>query len=557
MVGKGKGSTHSRKPRTSFENVESKFVGFCPSSCSCYSDTVRCHKENLHIPRGIPTNTKKLYLSGSKIKYLKNVNLSNLTSLSLANTGLADIHSDSLKTCTKLERLDLSYNVLSKLTAKFLRSIINIKVLQENAEKGEDQTARLRRMEKEYERRNQFVVCVDPALKYLTNLEVLNLQNNKLKYLPSNAFMSMPNLRQLRLEQNLLDCSCGVEWLTKFLRQHPDLGIGILCHSPASHSGRSVSTVLPHQLICKEELEENACVEKSFVCPLKCKCSKGTVDCRSLGLTEVPSILPFDTLELRLEKNQITHLPSYAFASAPNLKRMISEMAEETFKSNSKLTTLIFYDNELEVLPPGLFEGLHHLHMLLLNKNKLTCIPPHSFQDQKNLVLVSLFDNNLQGLPNNLFKPLENIKTLHLGLNPWDCNCELAWLSSFLNSRGIETSSAVCKTPEKLSGELISSRYANPCSSSSSSSSSSGYCNLKMDCPGGCICTKERMDCTSGNLTIVPAVHSTVQHLILDNNAITSISDVCKQTPNLRSLSLRNNKVDRVLPGSFKDCRDK
>ena len=30
-----------------------------------------------------------------------------------------------------------------------------------------------------------------------------------------------------------------------------------------------------HFILFAEELEENACVEKSFVCPLKCKCSKG------------------------------------------------------------------------------------------------------------------------------------------------------------------------------------------------------------------------------------------------------------------------------------------
>ena len=57
---------------------------------------------------------------------------------------------------------------------------------------------------------------------------------------------------------------------------------------------------------------------------------------------------------------------------------------------------------------------------------------------------------------------------------------------------------------------------------------------LYKECPDGCTCNKERMDCTSAHLTSLPTVHSTVLHLVLDNNTLTSLGDICKQAPNLR-----------------------
>lgn len=72
------------------------------------------------------------------------------------------------------------------------------------------------------------------------------------------------------------------------------------------------------------------------------------------------------------------------------------------------------------------------------------------------LGLLSLFDNHIENIPEKTFDPLEKIHTLHLGKNPFRCDCSLKWMIEFLAKNPIETSGAKCESPKKFSRKKLS-----------------------------------------------------------------------------------------------------
>ncbi|XP_061393833.1 peroxidasin [Musca vetustissima] len=72
------------------------------------------------------------------------------------------------------------------------------------------------------------------------NLPVLNrifMFKNKLTNLPPDAFTRLPSLKRLRLEDNPIDCNCGIYSLWRHYQQHPQrklITIALTCETPAT-----------------------------------------------------------------------------------------------------------------------------------------------------------------------------------------------------------------------------------------------------------------------------------------------------------------------------------
>jgi len=62
-----------------------------------------------------------------------------------------------------------------------------------------------------------------------------------------------------------------------------------------------------------------------------------------------------------------------------------------------------------------------------------------------------LYDNKIQSLDNGTFDGLSKLQTLHLARNPFFCDCKISWLLSWLqrNPR-VETSGARCDEPRRF-----------------------------------------------------------------------------------------------------------
>ncbi|XP_053544856.1 leucine-rich repeat-containing protein 4C [Bombina bombina] len=190
--------------------------------------------------------------------------------------------------------------------------------------------------------------------------------------------------------------------------------------------------------------------------------------------------------ELWLRNNPIESIPSYAFNRIPSLRRLdlgemkrLSYVSEGAFEglSNLKylnlgmcnlreipnLTPLVKLDeldlsgNHLSVLRPGSFQGLTHLQKLWIMHSQIQVIERNAFDDLQSLVELNLAHNNLTMLPHDLFTPLHNLQRIQLHHNPWNCNCDILWLSWWLKeivTTG-STCCARCSTPSSLKGTHI------------------------------------------------------------------------------------------------------
>nr|XP_025968972.1 leucine-rich repeat-containing protein 4 [Dromaius novaehollandiae] len=176
--------------------------------------------------------------------------------------------------------------------------------------------------------------------------------------------------------------------------------------------------------------------------------------------------------ELWLRNNPIESIPSYAFNRVPSLMRLdlgelkkleyISEGAFEglynlkylnlgmcNIKDMPNLTPLVGLEelemsgNNFPEIKPGSFHGLKSLKKLWIMNSQISLIERNAFDDLTALVELNLAHNNLSSLPHDLFAPLRYLVELHLHHNPWDCDCDILWLSWWLREY-IPTNSSCC-----------------------------------------------------------------------------------------------------------------
>nr|ABB21040.1 variable lymphocyte receptor A [Eptatretus burgeri] len=196
------------------------------------------------------------------------------------------------------------------------------------------------------------------------------------------------------------------------------------------------------------QANEALCKKDGGVC--SCNNNKNSVDCSYKKLTAIPSNIPADTENLKLDYNKLSSLPPKAFHSL------------------SKLTLLSLQGNKLPTLPAGVFDHLVALDILGLNNNKLKSLPPRVFDSLTKLTYLSLQINQLRSVPNRAFDSLSNIKTLRLDTNPWDCTCNgIIYMAKWLKKKadeglgGVDT--AGCEKGGKAVLEITEKDAASDC----------------------------------------------------------------------------------------------
>nr|ABB21106.1 variable lymphocyte receptor A [Eptatretus stoutii] len=206
-----------------------------------------------------------------------------------------------------------------------------------------------------------------------------------------------------------------------------------------------------------------------------CTCNDQTknVDCSSKGLTAIPSNIPVETTELRLNFNSL------------------SKLSPTAFHGLQTLTYLSLSYNDLKTLPPGVFDHLVTLETLGLSNNQLKYLPPKIFDSLAKLTWLDLQFNQLERLPNGVFDELtqlgtlylytpaervpegaldrlQNIKDLQLTNNPWDCTCnDILYMAKWLKKKqdeglgGVDT--AGCEEGGKAVLEITEEEAAEDC----------------------------------------------------------------------------------------------
>ncbi|XP_047472308.1 protein slit-like isoform X1 [Penaeus chinensis] len=549
-------------------------VSSCPARCACFGTTVDCAKRGLtRLPRGVPPDTQRLDLQGNDLTavyYSDLAGLSHLRILQLHENKIHTVERGAFQDLVQLERLRLDNNRLQHLPDNLFANCPSLyklelnhnqlKIIGKKLLKG---LAQLRYLQLD---ENQ-ITCIDEqAFKGLSLLEILTLTNNNITTVWRGTFETTPRLRALRISGNKLICDCHLAWLGRMLAAAPHLAPYVRCSSPYRLKDRLVTEVLDQEFKCTGLVDsvDRGC-SLAPVCPRACRCGVGIVDCRDTGQTHVPTHIPDDTIELRLEHNEIRHVPSKIFTPYRLLKRIdlsnneISEVAEDAFHSLSNLNSLVLYGNKITTISPRVFRGLSNLQLLLLNANQIECVHQEAFKDLRKLSLLSLYDNRIMSFGNGTFAPLVNIQTMHLGANPFVCDCNLAWLASYLTENPIETSGARCQEPAKLSRKPFNrlKQESFKCTNELRSRYN-GRCNEADLCPAQCRCEGTRLDCSGRELTSLPTdIPPATTHLDLSYNQLFSLDGTTSlaELKELTHLDLSHNRLTSLSPDFFRGTR--
>nr|ABB21071.1 variable lymphocyte receptor A [Eptatretus burgeri] len=201
------------------------------------------------------------------------------------------------------------------------------------------------------------------------------------------------------------------------------------------------------------QANEALCKKDGGVC--SCNNNKNSVDCSSKRLTAIPSNIPVETTELRLEFNSLSKLSPTVFHRLTKLRLLylndnqLQTLPEGVFDQLVNLNKLYLQENKLKSLPPKIFDSLTKLTWLTLNENKLQSLPHGVFDKLTELKTLYLYDNQLRSVPQGVFDSLSSLSTISLEANPWDCSCnDILYLSKWIREKegtvnGIESATCV------------------------------------------------------------------------------------------------------------------
>lgn len=249
-------------------------------------------------------------------------------------------------------------------------------------------------------------------------------------------------------------------------------------------------------------------------CPDKCLCSSQTVKCQNQDLDAIPHSIPANTkflfvtgntitrisvasfparldqlTDLYLSGNEVEYVDAMAFDNLPNLVRLdlsnnrIQNFSQRAFPDENRLqllnlsksfhnhsnmdvvlsflhsgnllqlTALDLSNNDLVILPDGVFTNLSNLVSLSLQNSSIVTIQNGTLKVPP-LRDLDLRDNSLRDLPTTALAEfgLKPGLRVQLAGNPWRCDCFiddlLVWLKN--STQVVDMQNLTCADPEAL-----------------------------------------------------------------------------------------------------------
>ncbi|KAK2715106.1 toll-like receptor 7 [Artemia franciscana] len=317
-----------------------------------------------------------------------------------------------------------------------------------------------------------------------SNLTVIELENNLITKLePSSLWLSNiaeeKELPRIRLGGNPFLCDCTMEWLSRIIqpppksRLQPILGDpgDVYCNTVNMNISRPLAEIKSEEFLCPYSshcfalchcCDFDAC-DCEMACPSGCSCyhdatwSNNIVDCSASSIEFLPSNLPMDVTEVRLDGNNFAELKSHSFIGKKNLKYLfinssnVEIIRNRTFHGLNFLEELYLQNNFLSELNGLEFGHLQSLKLLNLQNNRLVAIEQFTFEQLPLLKVLKLDGNHLTSFP-QYYGP--NLISLSLGNNRLICDCEyLPIVSAWLDERAVilwDRSTIDCQTEDNL-----------------------------------------------------------------------------------------------------------
>ncbi|EDV97704.1 protein artichoke [Drosophila grimshawi] len=428
---------------------------------------------------GLPQIVERISLRGNRITALpaagsKSLQLPNLRMLDLSQNRIEQLARHGFQAAPELRVLSLAQNQL--------------RLLEDTSFLG------IQRLELLHLQDNQLGQADERALLPLAELRNLNLQSNKLESVTDNFFSNNSRLEQLDLSRNLIrtisptafDNQRSLEYLDLSGNALLDISVGL----GNLHSLRDVDLSYNQITRVHSDVVNNwrNVVEIRMSNNLIVELQQGTfrnlpkLQYLDLSSNEIASVQPgalkgLDELqEFVLADNKLVELKDHVFEELPSLLashfqyNKLRFISPESFHHASSLVFLNLSNNHfrnmeniglrsmrnLEVLDLSTngvklvstmpLKALNWLVELKMDNNQICRIQGSPFETMPRLRVLSMRNNQLRTIKERTFRNLRgNIAILDVDGNPIDCNCEMQWLSVWLQETNFPYPGPKCK----------------------------------------------------------------------------------------------------------------
>jgi len=453
----------------------------------------------------------------SYLPYLQNLTIRAHTSLisssASASASTLEIKPGVLRGLPELRHLDLSTTSLSSLPNDFLCFLPSLNYLNLTG-------CWLRDF------RSIGIAPSDPTNPHNcgNQIKTLDLSANHFTLLPPATFASVSKLEELRIELNSITIAA----------ERALLGLSSL--RVVSLAGNQLTSLPPeffkdNRLLEKIHLQNNslsvlapglfASLEQLVVLDL----SNNELSSEWVNGETFSGLLRL--IILNLANNALTRVDSNLFRDLYALQvlnlenNQLVSIAEDAFAGMPNLHTLLLSHNSLKTIDTFICNGLFVLSFLAMDNNKIEAISPDSFRNCSNLNDLNLSGNKLTVVPQSL-GGLNLLRTLDLGENKIT-NITNASYSSLPNLYGLRlTDNSILTVPSDAFQNLGSLKIVNLAKN-----------NITRIAPGA-------FD-NNPNL----------QAVRLDSNALSDITDLFKNIPNLLWLNISANQLTELRYQEF------
>jgi hypothetical protein len=283
----------------------------------------------------------------------------------------------------------------------------------------------------------------------------------------------------LEINNNPWRCTCDIvevlKWAESRREQQP-------AHKPVKclegQQYRTLWTMAGGNRSCTEskttEMPRAVRDDGAAGCPAGCSCNtvdgfvnSRSVKCSYLGLLDIPAVLRlWDLRTLDLSNNEVNILKNVSFSNYSRLSSLIlsynkvEEIEINAFAGLQMMRDIDLSYNKLKSFKPTIFSSNPVLEKVYLRGNSLVNLPsdfpilistsvssldlsscslttinPVTFSSLPSLYDLDLSSNNLQTISLRALEKVPDLMVLELNNNPWSCNCDIAEVIQWAESR--------------------------------------------------------------------------------------------------------------------------